>query len=77
MLIRINKIENVNFPVILNLKLTVTCMEPEEVTTLYVSQAQQLEEQGKYKEAERLVKYGYVAFVRIACYRLLMIAAFH
>ena len=32
-------------------------MEPEEVTTLYVSQAQQLEEQGKYKEAERLVEF--------------------
>ena len=28
-------------------------MEPDEVTTLYVGQAQQLEEQGKYKEAER------------------------
>lgn len=28
-------------------------MEPDEVTTLYVTQAQQLEEQGKYKEAER------------------------
>ena len=54
------------FPAILNLKLTVTCMEPEEVTTLYVSQAQQLEEEGKYKEAERLVKYGYVVFVHIA-----------
>jgi hypothetical protein len=28
-------------------------MEPDEVTSLYVTQAQQLEEQGKYKEAER------------------------
>ncbi|XP_028296342.1 intraflagellar transport protein 172 homolog isoform X2 [Gouania willdenowi] len=35
-------------------KLAVTCMTDDEVTSLYVSRAQQLEADGKFKEAERL-----------------------
>ncbi|XP_048583111.1 intraflagellar transport protein 172 homolog [Nematostella vectensis] len=35
-------------------KLAVQCMKPEEVAVLYISQAQELEAQGRYKEAERL-----------------------
>ena len=34
-------------------QLAATCMKPEDVASLYVSQAQTLESQGKYKEAER------------------------
>ena len=34
-------------------QLAVQCMKPEEVAVLYISQAQELEAQGKYKEAER------------------------
>lgn len=36
------------------MQLAVTCMSVEEVSDLYVSRAQQMEEDGKYKEAERL-----------------------
>uniref|UniRef100_H3CIP1 Intraflagellar transport protein 172 homolog n=2 Tax=Tetraodon nigroviridis TaxID=99883 RepID=H3CIP1_TETNG len=36
-------------------KLAVTCMSTEEVSDLYVSRAQQMEQDGKYKEAERLL----------------------
>ncbi|XP_027053913.1 intraflagellar transport protein 172 homolog [Pocillopora damicornis] len=35
-------------------KLAVQCMTQEEVAVIYISQAQELEAQGKYKEAERL-----------------------
>lgn len=35
------------------LQLAVTCMSQEEVSELYVSRAQQMEEEGQYKEAER------------------------
>ncbi|XP_056150499.1 intraflagellar transport protein 172 homolog [Lampris incognitus] len=35
-------------------KLAVNCMTEEEVSTLYVSKAQDLEREGKFKEAERL-----------------------
>ena len=34
-------------------KLAVQCMTQEEVAVIYISQAQELEAQGKYKEAER------------------------
>ncbi len=34
-------------------RLAATCMKPEDVAVLYITQAQQLEGQGKYKEAER------------------------
>lgn len=35
------------------MQLAVTCMSQEEVSELYVSRAQQMEEEGQYKEAER------------------------
>ncbi|XP_065670042.1 intraflagellar transport protein 172 homolog isoform X3 [Hydra vulgaris] len=35
-------------------KLAIRCMNPEEVSNLYISQAEHLESQGKYKEAEKL-----------------------
>ncbi|KAF7654055.1 hypothetical protein LDENG_00075250, partial [Lucifuga dentata] len=35
-------------------KLAVTCMTEEEVTALYISRAQELERDGKFKESERL-----------------------
>ncbi|XP_062507829.1 intraflagellar transport protein 172 homolog isoform X2 [Corticium candelabrum] len=35
-------------------KLAVTCMKAEDVATLYISQAQHMESEGKYREAERL-----------------------
>ena len=35
------------------LQLAVECMTQEEVAVIYISQAQELEAQGKYKEAER------------------------
>uniref|UniRef100_A0AAY4EJK5 Intraflagellar transport 172 n=1 Tax=Denticeps clupeoides TaxID=299321 RepID=A0AAY4EJK5_9TELE len=35
-------------------KLAVRCMSQEDVSALYVSKAQELEKEGKYKEAERL-----------------------
>ncbi|XP_064625451.1 intraflagellar transport protein 172 homolog [Lineus longissimus] len=35
-------------------RLASSCMKAEDVATMYISQAQQLESQGKYKEAERL-----------------------
>ncbi|XP_043931402.1 intraflagellar transport protein 172 homolog isoform X2 [Protopterus annectens] len=35
-------------------KLATKCMKQEEVSVLYISQAQEMEKQGKYKEAERL-----------------------
>ncbi|XP_030627149.1 intraflagellar transport protein 172 homolog [Chanos chanos] len=35
-------------------KLAIKCMTPEEVSALYISRAQELEKEGKYKEAERL-----------------------
>ena len=38
---------------LLFLKLAVQCMTQEEVAVIYISQAQELEAQGKYKEAER------------------------
>ena len=34
-------------------QLAVQCMTQEEVAVIYISQAQELEAQGKYKEAER------------------------
>ena len=34
-------------------RLASTCMNPDEVATLYVSQAQNLESKSRYKEAER------------------------
>ncbi|POI27903.1 hypothetical protein CIB84_008347, partial [Bambusicola thoracicus] len=35
-------------------KLAIKCMSQEDVSVLYVTQAQEMEKQGKYKEAERL-----------------------
>ncbi|XP_053239953.1 intraflagellar transport protein 172 homolog isoform X3 [Podarcis raffonei] len=35
-------------------KLASKCMRPEDVSVLYITQAQEMERQGKYKEAERL-----------------------
>ncbi|XP_042302841.1 LOW QUALITY PROTEIN: intraflagellar transport protein 172 homolog [Sceloporus undulatus] len=35
-------------------KLASKCMRPEDVSTLYITRAQEMERQGKYKEAERL-----------------------
>ncbi|KAL7987120.1 hypothetical protein Chor_006039, partial [Crotalus horridus] len=35
-------------------KLASKCMKPEDVSVLYITQAQEMERQGKYKEAERL-----------------------
>ncbi|XP_077991845.1 intraflagellar transport protein 172 homolog [Glandiceps talaboti] len=35
-------------------RLAVTCMKPEDVAVLYITQAQQMEAQGKFREAERL-----------------------
>uniref|UniRef100_A0A8C3Y295 Intraflagellar transport protein 172 homolog n=1 Tax=Catharus ustulatus TaxID=91951 RepID=A0A8C3Y295_CATUS len=35
-------------------KLALKCMSQEEVSVLYITQAQEMERQGKYKEAERL-----------------------
>ncbi|KFO82193.1 Intraflagellar transport protein 172, partial [Cuculus canorus] len=35
-------------------KLAVKCMSQEEVSVLYITQAQEMEKEGKYKEAERL-----------------------
>ncbi|XP_063277854.1 intraflagellar transport protein 172 homolog isoform X3 [Prinia subflava] len=35
-------------------KLAVKCMSQEDVSVLYITQAQEMERQGKYKEAERL-----------------------
>uniref|UniRef100_A0A8C0FR79 Intraflagellar transport protein 172 homolog n=1 Tax=Bubo bubo TaxID=30461 RepID=A0A8C0FR79_BUBBB len=35
-------------------KLAVKCMSQEDVSVLYITQAQEMEKQGKYKEAERL-----------------------
>lgn len=35
------------------MQLALTCMTTEEVSNLYVSRAQQMQEDGKYKEAER------------------------
>ncbi|KAK2092284.1 hypothetical protein P7K49_028812 [Saguinus oedipus] len=35
-------------------KLAMKCMRPEDVSVLYVTQAQEMEKQGKYREAERL-----------------------
>ncbi|KAF6103703.1 intraflagellar transport 172 [Phyllostomus discolor] len=35
-------------------KLATKCMRPEEVSVLYITQAQEMEKQGKYREAERL-----------------------
>lgn len=36
-----------------SLQLASKCMKPEDVSVLYITQAQELERQGKYKEAER------------------------
>ncbi|XP_062065144.1 intraflagellar transport protein 172 homolog [Lepus europaeus] len=35
-------------------KLAMKCMRPEDVSVLYINQAQEMEKQGKYREAERL-----------------------
>lgn len=35
------------------LQLASKCMKPEDVSVLYITQAQEMERQGKYKEAER------------------------
>ncbi|KAG8430927.1 hypothetical protein GDO86_019734 [Hymenochirus boettgeri] len=35
-------------------KLAVKCMQPEDVSVLYITQAREQEKEGKYKEAERL-----------------------
>uniref|UniRef100_A0A2K5EYN7 Intraflagellar transport protein 172 homolog n=1 Tax=Aotus nancymaae TaxID=37293 RepID=A0A2K5EYN7_AOTNA len=35
-------------------KLAMKCMRPEDVSLLYITQAQEMEKQGKYREAERL-----------------------
>lgn len=35
-------------------KLAIKCMSQEDVSVLYITQAQEMEKQGKYKEAERL-----------------------
>ncbi|XP_021109553.1 intraflagellar transport protein 172 homolog [Heterocephalus glaber] len=35
-------------------KLAMKCMRPEDVSVLYITQAQEMERQGKYREAERL-----------------------
>ncbi|XP_078205746.1 intraflagellar transport protein 172 homolog isoform X6 [Callithrix jacchus] len=35
-------------------KLAMKCMRPEDVLVLYITQAQEMEKQGKYREAERL-----------------------
>lgn len=37
------------------LQLASKCMRPEDVSVLYITQAQEMERQGKYKEAERWV----------------------
>ena len=42
-------VENVWFM----LQLAVSCMKPEDIGTLYISQAQDMESEGKYREAER------------------------
>lgn len=34
-------------------QLALKCMSQEDVTVLYITQAQEMEKQGKYKEAER------------------------
>lgn len=34
-------------------QLATKCMRPEDVSVLYVTQAQEMEKQGRYKEAER------------------------
>jgi intraflagellar transport protein 172 len=34
-------------------RLASTCMQQEEVSTLYITQAQDLESKGRYKEAEK------------------------
>lgn len=34
-------------------QLATKCMRPEEVSVLYITQAQEMEKQGKYREAER------------------------
>lgn len=34
-------------------QLAIKCMSQEDVSVLYVTQAQEMEKQGKYKEAER------------------------
>uniref|UniRef100_A0A7N5KMR4 Intraflagellar transport protein 172 homolog n=1 Tax=Ailuropoda melanoleuca TaxID=9646 RepID=A0A7N5KMR4_AILME len=35
-------------------KLAMKCMRPEDVSVVYITQAQEMEKQGKYREAERL-----------------------
>lgn len=34
-------------------QLAIKCMSQEDVSVLYITQAQEMEKQGKYKEAER------------------------
>lgn len=34
-------------------QLAMKCMRPEDVSVLYITQAQEMEKQGKYREAER------------------------
>lgn len=34
-------------------QLAMKCMRPEDVSALYITQAQEMEKQGKYREAER------------------------
>lgn len=38
------------------MQLAVKCMTTEEVSDLYISRAQEMEKDGKYKEAERLMQ---------------------
>ena len=34
-------------------QLAMKCMQPEDVSVLYITQTQEMEKQGKYREAER------------------------
>lgn len=39
----------------MSLQLASKCMRPEDVSVLYITQAQEMERQGKFREAERWV----------------------
>jgi len=41
--------------VVVVFQLAVRCMDQEEISQLYIAQAEQLEAQGRFKEAEKLV----------------------
>ena len=59
-------------------QLAVQCMKPEEVAVLYISQAQALESQGKYKEAERQGNMFLLIILKnLNCFRNLCSILFH